>query len=144
MPITLTCAGCGQTFRLKDEMTGRKVRCPECESIQVVPTILDNLPEALSEPASAAEYSHPAGRAAAGQHAEDSLARFSRNFTLFDRYVLQPGSLIDHMIDPPLGESRLQAFCLTTGEHHLTGREPRRFGIFRRIRARRRTDVDQE
>ena len=37
MPITLTCTGCGKSFRLRDEMAGRKVRCPECEAIQVVP-----------------------------------------------------------------------------------------------------------
>jgi hypothetical protein len=42
MPITLTCSGCGGSFRLRDEMAGRKVRCPECESIQVVPaTVAD-------------------------------------------------------------------------------------------------------
>jgi uncharacterized protein YxjI len=39
MPITLTCTGCRQTFHLKDEMAGRKVRCPECESVQVVPQL---------------------------------------------------------------------------------------------------------
>jgi hypothetical protein len=37
MPIALTCSGCGRTFHLKDEMAGRKVRCPECQSVQVVP-----------------------------------------------------------------------------------------------------------
>ena len=37
MPITMTCSGCGKSFRLRDEMAGRKVRCPECEAIQVVP-----------------------------------------------------------------------------------------------------------
>lgn len=37
MPITLTCSGCGQSFHLRDEMAGRKVRCPECQAVQVVP-----------------------------------------------------------------------------------------------------------
>jgi uncharacterized protein YxjI len=37
MPITLTCSRCRRTFRLKDEFAGRKVRCPECEAVQVVP-----------------------------------------------------------------------------------------------------------
>jgi transcription elongation factor Elf1 len=55
MPIKLTCADCGQTFRLKDEMAGRKVRCPDCQSIQVVSTSVDDLPEALGEPAFAFE-----------------------------------------------------------------------------------------
>ena len=37
MPITLTCSGCGRSFQLRDEMAGRKVRCPDCQSVQVVP-----------------------------------------------------------------------------------------------------------
>jgi hypothetical protein len=37
MAITLTCTGCGKSYQLKDEMAGRKVRCPGCQSVQVVP-----------------------------------------------------------------------------------------------------------
>jgi len=37
MPITLVCTGCGNSYQLKDELAGRKVRCPGCESVQVVP-----------------------------------------------------------------------------------------------------------
>jgi hypothetical protein len=37
MPISLTCSGCGKTFLLKDDMAGRKVRCPDCHTIQAVP-----------------------------------------------------------------------------------------------------------
>ena len=81
MPITLTCGDCGQSFRLKDEMAGRKVRCPECESVQVVPTILDDLPEALSEPASAAEYSHPA-------FDHDRFLLRQKLITISERYVV--------------------------------------------------------
>jgi hypothetical protein len=39
MPISLSCTGCGKSFHLKDEMAGRKVRCPECEAVQVVPAL---------------------------------------------------------------------------------------------------------
>jgi uncharacterized protein YxjI len=39
MPISLSCSGCGKSFHLKDEMAGRKVRCPECEAVQVVPAL---------------------------------------------------------------------------------------------------------
>jgi hypothetical protein len=39
MPIHMTCTGCGKPFRLRDEMAGRKVRCPECEAILVVPAL---------------------------------------------------------------------------------------------------------
>jgi hypothetical protein len=37
MPITLECGGCGQSYQLKDEMAGKKVRCPGCQTVQVVP-----------------------------------------------------------------------------------------------------------
>jgi hypothetical protein len=37
MPIAVTCTECKKTFRLRDEMGGRKVRCPECETVLVVP-----------------------------------------------------------------------------------------------------------
>jgi hypothetical protein len=41
MPITLTCSQCRRTFSLKDEMAGRKVRCPGCETVQVVPALVE-------------------------------------------------------------------------------------------------------
>ena len=37
MSITVECTGCQKSFRLRDEMAGRKVRCPECEAILFVP-----------------------------------------------------------------------------------------------------------
>ena len=37
MPIALTCSGCGRSYPLKDELAGRKVRCPGCATVQVVP-----------------------------------------------------------------------------------------------------------
>jgi len=36
MPISFQC-GCGRTLRVKDELAGRKVRCPECSTILAVP-----------------------------------------------------------------------------------------------------------
>ena len=43
MAITLTCTGCGKSYQLKDELAGRKVRCPGCQSVQVVPGGLDRM-----------------------------------------------------------------------------------------------------
>ena len=40
MPITMTCSGCGESFRLQDELAGLEVRCPECEAVQVVPAVV--------------------------------------------------------------------------------------------------------
>jgi hypothetical protein len=36
MPIPLTC-GCGRSFHLKDELAGKKIRCPECRRVLSVP-----------------------------------------------------------------------------------------------------------
>ncbi len=36
MPISLKC-DCGRSFRLKDELAGRKVRCPACQTLLTVP-----------------------------------------------------------------------------------------------------------
>jgi len=36
VPILLTCA-CTRILRVKDELAGRKVRCPDCGSVQTVP-----------------------------------------------------------------------------------------------------------
>jgi len=60
MPITMTCTGCQKSFRLRDEMAGRKVRCPECEAIQVVPALAAEEVEFDSQPGSAAGRLHPA------------------------------------------------------------------------------------
>ena len=37
MPVSVTCGQCGRTYVLKDEYAGRKVRCPDCDAVQVVP-----------------------------------------------------------------------------------------------------------
>ncbi len=36
MPIAVTCP-CGRKARVKDEFAGRKIRCPECREVLVVP-----------------------------------------------------------------------------------------------------------
>lgn len=36
MPISLKCS-CGKSYRVKDELAGRKVRCTGCNNIQTVP-----------------------------------------------------------------------------------------------------------
>ena len=40
MPITWTCTGCGTSFLLNQDRAGREVRCPECDTTQVVPAII--------------------------------------------------------------------------------------------------------
>src|SRR5262245_8353312 len=60
MPITLPCT-CGKTFRIKDELSGKRVKCPACGGVLAVPAApsaqepvlepLDDEPEAAGGPA---------------------------------------------------------------------------------------------
>lgn len=43
MPIAIAC-GCGKTGRVKDELAGKKVRCPECREPITVPRPADLSP----------------------------------------------------------------------------------------------------
>jgi len=36
MPIDVTCSGCSKTLRVKDELAGKKIRCPQCKGVVVV------------------------------------------------------------------------------------------------------------
>jgi len=36
MPIAIQC-GCGRSLRVKDELAGRKARCPNCNSVLAIP-----------------------------------------------------------------------------------------------------------
>jgi hypothetical protein len=36
MPISLSCA-CGRALKVKDELVGKKIRCPECKDVLTVP-----------------------------------------------------------------------------------------------------------
>jgi ribosomal protein S27E len=37
MPISLKCHGCRSTLKVRDELAGRKVKCPRCQTVLVVP-----------------------------------------------------------------------------------------------------------
>ncbi|MGB0595094.1 MAG: biopolymer transporter ExbD [Rubripirellula sp.] len=39
MPIQITCVQCGATRRVNDRLAGRRVRCPECDSVVHVPEL---------------------------------------------------------------------------------------------------------
>ena len=49
MSIQFRCQGCSQSLKVPDGSSGKKVRCPQCETINVIP-------EGLSEPAEEASY----------------------------------------------------------------------------------------
>jgi hypothetical protein len=37
MPISLKCHGCKSTLKVRDELAGKKVKCPRCQTVLVVP-----------------------------------------------------------------------------------------------------------
>ncbi|MFO0925610.1 MAG: hypothetical protein U0736_01040 [Gemmataceae bacterium] len=37
MPISLTCTGCKTKLKVRDDLAGRKVKCPRCAGVLVVP-----------------------------------------------------------------------------------------------------------
>lgn len=37
MPTTLKCPGCDSSLRLRDDLAGKKIKCPRCEEIITVP-----------------------------------------------------------------------------------------------------------
>ena len=38
MPIKFECSECSTTLKVKEQFAGRKIRCPECEAVNRVPT----------------------------------------------------------------------------------------------------------
>ena len=37
MPISLTCPSCERGLKVKDELAGRKIKCPKCSEVITVP-----------------------------------------------------------------------------------------------------------
>ncbi|MHB1424521.1 MAG: hypothetical protein ACYC3I_15225 [Gemmataceae bacterium] len=48
MPIALSC-GCGRALRVKDELAGKNIRCPDCKSILTVPAKETEVEEVVLE-----------------------------------------------------------------------------------------------
>jgi hypothetical protein len=44
MSIKLECMACGRNLRVKDDMAGRKARCPGCSKVMTVPAVVEELP----------------------------------------------------------------------------------------------------
>jgi hypothetical protein len=44
MPISLQCS-CGRDLRLREELAGKKIRCPACQSVLAVPEMLEEVEE---------------------------------------------------------------------------------------------------
>ena len=36
MPLEIKCSGCGAAFRVKDELAGKKMKCPKCSKVVTI------------------------------------------------------------------------------------------------------------
>jgi predicted Zn finger-like uncharacterized protein len=50
MPITLSCPGCKTALRVRDDLAGKKVKCPRCARVVLVPVREDDATEVLGAP----------------------------------------------------------------------------------------------
>src|SRR5262245_17075636 len=46
MPILVKCSECGKSLKAKDELAGKKVKCPGCGNVLAIPTPDDDDPPA--------------------------------------------------------------------------------------------------
>src|SRR5690554_3467198 len=76
MGIAIRCAACGRSLRAADELTGKRVKCPDCGAVIRVAPPIDEL-EVLDDDATVGEDLGGAGRSApATRHHHDSSLIF--------------------------------------------------------------------
>lgn len=56
MPITVTCNGCEKRYQVKDEYAGKRVRCPQCETVVTVGKPAAKKPAAARKTAEFEDY----------------------------------------------------------------------------------------
>ena len=60
MPFTISCA-CGKTLQVREDLVGKKVRCPACQAVVTVPPPTSIQPEAAYRVADEAPAPKPGG-----------------------------------------------------------------------------------
>ena len=80
MSISLKCTGCKCTLRLRDDLSGRKVKCPRCKTVLLVPQAEEeDLVEVAAEKKLKAEKAapprKPTGRTGRVQREEPAASR---------------------------------------------------------------------
>jgi predicted Zn finger-like uncharacterized protein len=63
MPVTLTCPECSSTLRVRDDLAGKKVKCPRCGHHLLVPVRAEEVTEVLNAPDEAITEVQPSGPA---------------------------------------------------------------------------------
>ncbi len=73
--IVVKCASCGKSFRAKDELAGRRVKCPGCKSVVGIPVVGAPAVAATVPAATVAAATVPAATAVRRQPAEAKASR---------------------------------------------------------------------
>ncbi|MBU6388059.1 MAG: hypothetical protein KGS49_19110 [Planctomycetes bacterium] len=64
MSIEVTCQACRKTYRVKEDVSGKKIRCPSCKEIVVVPVLVQEfyVEDSVQRPAVPSGPKGPSGR----------------------------------------------------------------------------------
>jgi hypothetical protein len=49
MPVTFACGGCGFKTKVKDELAGKKIKCPKCGVPGVIPAVMTKQEQSSSD-----------------------------------------------------------------------------------------------
>ena len=104
MPISLSC-DCGRALRVKDELAGKKIRCPECKSILGVPAKKNEADDVVLE-VLPAEDDEATPRRSSRRAAIQTEVRPARRRTLEDEDEDETPSVRRRSDDDPPSEKR--------------------------------------
>jgi hypothetical protein len=81
--LTVTCPKCAHTLKAKDELAGKKVMCPKCESIITIPAASPSRPKPGSSAVASRERStHPAAQPVPAVSRDQVLGAFHGKIVL--------------------------------------------------------------
>lgn len=84
MPISVSCPGCEKTLKAKDELAGRRVKCPACGEVVTIPS--NSRPGQTQK----AKYDSLHERCLHADPAELRAFLYQREFTLIDSHLSPP------------------------------------------------------
>jgi hypothetical protein len=87
MPIDVTCSSCGSSYKLKDEFAGKKARCKECQSIILIPEIMDSY-SVLADDDVPVESKSWGGRAVASPFQRDRFLLKQKRISISEKYYV--------------------------------------------------------
>jgi hypothetical protein len=75
MPVSLKCHGCKSTLKVRDELAGKKVKCPRCQTVLLVPDEEEAVAVGASQARAKAQQRARTGKTGRIQAAEPAARR---------------------------------------------------------------------